>query len=158
MVDKEETYTIREAAFAAGLSPKSIRNWLDDAEVASNLHLDADADREGGQWRRFTFVDIVKLAVTGALSTYCVPLAYAARVANTTVHYTWRPGRSHEDLWCKCEESFRSLIIRVWKGEAGWTMDLSEFEVVTHAYVTFHPHAIAMKIAERLEIEETSGA
>lgn len=158
MSDTGETYTIREAALASGVSSKSIRNWLDDSEVAGAMRLDADADREGGQWRRFTFVDIVKLAMTGALSTYCVPLAYAARVANTTVHYTWRPGRSHEYLWCKCEESFRNFTIRVWKGDAGWTMDLADAEIVDHAYVTFHPHAIAMKIAERLELEETSEA
>lgn len=58
--------TFAHAARAAGLTEKTLRNWLDRGQVI----LTGDEEREGASWRRFSLLDVVRLACVGRLASY----------------------------------------------------------------------------------------
>ena len=67
------------AARAAGLSEKALRNWLDKGQVG----LEFDRDREGASWRRFSILDVMRLAVIGALVRYGLRVQVAVSLVDT---------------------------------------------------------------------------
>jgi hypothetical protein len=70
----EKLYTFGDAALASGVPPKVIRNWMDRGQV----RLEADEEREGLRWRRFSMFDILRLALTKRLVDFCVPVEVAS--------------------------------------------------------------------------------
>lgn len=72
------TYSFTEAALAAGVGPKTLRNWVDRGLI----NLDADANREGDGWRRFTLYDVLRLAVTRELVEFGVSVSESFRIAD----------------------------------------------------------------------------
>jgi hypothetical protein len=66
-------YTFTEAALAAGVPPKTLRGWLDRTKNY-NLALDADEEREGIGWRRFSLLDVLRFAMARRLVQCCVPV------------------------------------------------------------------------------------
>lgn len=73
------TFTL--AARAAGVTEKQLRNWLDKAQVP----LQGDDERSEGQWRRFSLIDVVRLAVVGSLVRYGIPIVTAADLVGDSV-------------------------------------------------------------------------
>jgi DNA-binding transcriptional MerR regulator len=70
------TLTFRQVAQAAGITEKTLRNWLDRNQV----RLDAQRDRSGEKWRRFSVEDAVRIALIGKLSMFGIPIVQAASV------------------------------------------------------------------------------
>lgn len=73
------TLSLSTAAAAAGLSPKTIRNWLDRGLV----HLDASDDRGERAWTRFGPVEMARLAFVGRASGFGVGVTEADRIFET---------------------------------------------------------------------------
>ncbi|MGH6792858.1 MAG: hypothetical protein ACRECF_09000 [Methyloceanibacter sp.] len=71
--------TFTRAAYAAGISEKQLRGWLDNSKVG----LEGDDDRSEGQWRRFSLIDVVRLGIVGTLVSYGVPVVLAAEIIGT---------------------------------------------------------------------------
>lgn len=73
----------RDAATAASCPPSTLRNWLDRGQVT----LAADVGRDGG-WRRFTPLDVVRLALIKTL----VDFGFTVRAADAALvaHYDRR--------------------------------------------------------------------
>lgn len=69
--------TFAQAVAATGVTPRTLRGWLDRAQVA----LDHDRERAGAGWRRFSTTDCVRLALVGTLVGYCVPVPRASQIA-----------------------------------------------------------------------------
>src|SRR5512147_1616517 len=78
--------TFSLAAHAAGITEKALRNWLDKGQV----WLEGDDDREQGQWRRFSLMDVVRLAVIGSLVRYGIGVPAAAEIIATNVDHKLR--------------------------------------------------------------------
>ena len=74
----EKTYSFTEAALAAGMGPKALRNWIDRGLI----NLEADENRDGDEWRRFTLYDVLRLAATRELVEFGVSVAEAFRIAD----------------------------------------------------------------------------
>ena len=73
--------TFRHAARAAGVTEKTLRNWLDRGQVI----LSGDDDREEGTWRRFSILDVVRLAIIGRISAYGLAVRDAAEIVSDMV-------------------------------------------------------------------------
>lgn len=74
-------FTFTETALAAGVKPKALRWWLDKGQV----HLDAEDEREGTGWRRFSVVDAIRIALIGLLVGYCVPVEHSSEIAEDLI-------------------------------------------------------------------------
>ena len=73
--------TFGNAARAAGLPEKTLRNWLDRGQVL----LEGDDEREGGNWRRFSVLDVIRLAIIGRLVAYGLTVTMAYELVADTV-------------------------------------------------------------------------
>ena len=73
--------TFGHAARAAGIAEKQLRNWLDKGQVL----LQGEDERVDGQWRRFSFIDVIRLAVIGTLVRYGVRVSMAADIIRDNV-------------------------------------------------------------------------
>lgn len=74
----EKTYSFTEASLAAGMGPKALRNWIDRGLI----NLEADENRDGDGWRRFTLYDVLRLAATKELVEFGVSVSEAFRIAD----------------------------------------------------------------------------
>lgn len=74
-------YTFTEAALAAGVTPRTLRNWVD----RNQIELLTLRQREAGEWRRFALVDILHLAIVAEMVPYCVPVERASALANEMI-------------------------------------------------------------------------
>ncbi len=68
--------TFTGAVRASGNTERQLRHWVDNAQVT----LQGDSEREQGQWRRFSLVDVVRLAIIGTLVRYGIPVSVADEV------------------------------------------------------------------------------
>jgi hypothetical protein len=73
--------TFSRAAVAAGLTEKTLRGWLDRGQVI----LEGDAEREEGAWRRFSILDVVRLAIIGRVVRYGFEVRTAYEIVASTV-------------------------------------------------------------------------
>jgi DNA-binding transcriptional MerR regulator len=73
--------TFSHAARAAGVTDRTLRNWLDRGQVI----LEGDDGRVGATWRRFSILDVVRLAIIGRLVDYGVPVAEAYEIVADTI-------------------------------------------------------------------------
>lgn len=80
----EKRFTFTEAALAAGLTPKQLRNWL-DKERGYGLVLDAETERPGDGWRRFSIVDVLRINFIGAAVEFCISVKDAAQIIETVI-------------------------------------------------------------------------
>lgn len=62
----QPSVTFRDAAHAAGVSTKTLRNWLDRGQIT----LQKDEERPEGGWRRFTPFDVARVAIMGRIVDY----------------------------------------------------------------------------------------
>lgn len=77
----EQRFTFREAALAAGVTPKTLRNWIDRKLIL----LDANADREDDTWRKFSLLDVIRIAFVYRLVGYCVSVRSASELIEDTI-------------------------------------------------------------------------
>ncbi|TVM16687.1 hypothetical protein DPQ33_11905 [Oceanidesulfovibrio indonesiensis] len=77
----EPRFTFTEAALAAGVKPKTVRNWLDRGQI----HLDAEEQREGEGWRRFSALDALRIAAVARLVERCIPVSKASRIVEVGI-------------------------------------------------------------------------
>jgi hypothetical protein len=77
--DPEDFYIpFAAATFAAGISQKRVRNWLD----RDLIFLDANAERgDAGKHRRFTELDCVRMGLVGRLTRYGFAPEGASKIA-----------------------------------------------------------------------------
>lgn len=73
--------TFGEAARAAGITEKQLRNWLDKGQVL----LIGDNKREQGQWRKFAIIDLIRLAAVGRLVGYGLDVSTAYELVRNMV-------------------------------------------------------------------------
>jgi len=69
----EISLTLSEMARLAAVPETTIVNW----RTRGHIDLEADVDREGRKWRRYTIFDVLRMAVTGELVNCCVPISRA---------------------------------------------------------------------------------
>jgi hypothetical protein len=74
----DRRYAFSAAALASGASPKSIRNWLDKGQVSA---LEAEQERKGAAWRRFSVIDVLTFAIVKRLVDFGAPVEWAAMAA-----------------------------------------------------------------------------
>lgn len=72
----QPTITFASAVRAAGLTNRQLRGWVDKKQV----HLHGDSERTDGQWRRFSPVDVARLALIGEIVKHGVGIADAQRI------------------------------------------------------------------------------
>jgi len=77
----EQRFTFGEAALAAGVTPKTLRNWTDRKLIL----LDADTDREDDTWRKFSLLDVIRIAFVSRLVGYCVSVRSASELIEDTI-------------------------------------------------------------------------
>src|SRR5262245_6693088 len=68
----ENGFSLSDAAIAAGVEPTRLKNWLDRSQV----RLDGERP-EVGKHRRFSFVDVVRIAVVGRLTRFGIKVERA---------------------------------------------------------------------------------
>jgi hypothetical protein len=79
--------TFGQAARAAGITEKQLRNWLDKGQVL----LIGDDKREQGQWRKFAIIDLIRIASVGRLVSYGVDVSTAYELVRTMVDTAGAP-------------------------------------------------------------------
>jgi hypothetical protein len=72
---------LAQAAGAADLVAKTIRNWLDRGQFTP-AHED---EREAGSWRKFSFFDVMRMAVMGRLVSHGFAISEAETKADEIV-------------------------------------------------------------------------
>ncbi|MFG1204404.1 MerR family transcriptional regulator [Xanthobacter aminoxidans] len=77
----QPTITFATAVRAAGLTNRQLRGWVDKKQV----HLHGDSERTDGQWRRFSPVDVARLALIGEIVKHGVGVVDAQRIVANTV-------------------------------------------------------------------------
>lgn len=55
----DKTVTFSEAVFASDVTPRTLRNWVDEGRFAP----EGDDTRHSGKWRRFSARDVIKIAL-----------------------------------------------------------------------------------------------
>jgi hypothetical protein len=71
--------TFTQAARAAGITEKQLRNWLDKQQV----RLEADQGRGERKWRRFQLLDVLRLAVVGSIVRYGISVGSAVEMVRS---------------------------------------------------------------------------
>jgi hypothetical protein len=113
----ERQYAFGDAVLAAGVSPAALRNWLDRGQIPE---LDAEAEeRAGARWRRFSLLDVLRLAMVRRVVDYGAPVAFAGLAAGgwlasaaLLLAYTRTPVAA-------LAAHYRHRIAVVWRPDAG---------------------------------------
>ena len=87
------------AALAAGISVKVLQGWTDPGRAPHDrVALLGDPEREPQKWRRFSPIDVVRLAVIGRLLRYGFTVAEANKILADTLDVALFALVSYRDL------------------------------------------------------------
>jgi len=155
-------FSFREAALAAGVTPKTLRNWLDRGQIL----LDADAEREGDANRRYSLLDTMRIAFVSRLVGYCVSVRMASELIEETIVSLAKRLRafknpplaalmaSYDPARFVLYEEGDDYVIEFVPGE---TMDSRFIEKICRgscAYLTIFPGPIVRKIVKKLGLDD----
>lgn len=158
----DQRFTFTEAALAAGVKPKTLRNWLDRGQIA----LDAEDEREGDGWRRFSFIDVLRIAFVSRLVDYCVPVRVASNLIEDTIISHAKNFRAFDNYPIRAISAayMNTTYIMyeigsdyVLKHEPGSFVDertLQEITSNTCSYLTIIPGPIVAEIIENLGLDD----
>lgn len=75
-------FSFREAALASGVSLTQLRNWIDRKQIL----LDANTEREDASWRKFSILDVLRIAFVSKLACF-TSIVTASELVETTMLY-----------------------------------------------------------------------
>lgn len=82
----DSIFTIGQAAQIAGISDKSLRNWLDKGQ----MRITHDNEREEGGWRRLSLVEIFQISAIARLIKYGFGVSWSSEVLRDAVQAQMR--------------------------------------------------------------------
>jgi len=157
----EPRFTFTEAALAAGVKPKILRNWLDRGQI----FLDAEEQREGEGWRKFSTLDAIRIATISRLVDRCIPVKQASSVFESAI---FRGRMSHLLMFNKIPfgavaVSFANLVLLVWESGDSYSHTvclgnfidecISENKLLERESIMIFPlEAIIRDVLERLDL------
>ncbi|MHC1710593.1 MAG: hypothetical protein AB9872_00330 [Solidesulfovibrio sp.] len=158
----EQRFTFREAALAAGMTPKTLRNWIDRKLIL----LDADTDREDDTWRKFSLLDVIRIAFVYRLVGYCVSVNRASELIEDTIVSLAKQLRAFKNppLAALLISYDTSKFVLYHEGDnlvieftPGTLLDSRIIETVCKnscAFLTIFPGPVVRKIAKNLALDD----
>lgn len=155
-------FSFTEAALAAGVTPKTLRNWMDRKQIC----LDADQEREGDAWRRFSILDVIRVAFVSKLVGYCVSVRTASELIESTIVSLAKRLRAFKNpplaALMASYDPARFILYEDGDGYAiefmpGETMDSRFIEKICRGsctYLTIFPGPIVRKIVAKLGLDD----
>ena len=154
----ENRFTFTEAALVAGITPKTLRNWLD--RYGEALELDAEGEREGTGWRRFSLVDVIRMAFLAKLATLGWTIPEASAIVSAVLDHRLALLASYKNTPVQLiPATFHNLVLVTWRDSdgkpwhrEGYAGDPLTFEPGYHAYGVVLLEGVLRDLFGRLDI------
>ncbi|NUB09726.1 hypothetical protein FW320_26645 [Azospirillum sp. Vi22] len=147
----DKRYRFSSVVYATGGNAKVIRNWLDRKQVT----LEANEEREGQKWRRFSVWDAFRLAVIRRLVEFCIPVEAAGLIVGGLLvpHMLLLSDKNTPAR--ALAAALSNTVLFAWREEQGWKHKtyngVGERPEVPDAVVYVDIGAVAARVIDALQ-------